>query len=101
MLRQLNLDFDHLPLHLKQFSGSDFVPKFDYTRLKAQIKDIYELMKDKKWRTLKEISQATGHEKANCSAQLRNLRKENFGSHTIDKRPRGDRSQGLYEYALI
>ena len=37
---------------------------------------------------------------ASISAQLRHLRKEKFGSYNIEKRPRGDRSNGLWEYRL-
>jgi len=32
---------------------------------------------------------------------LRHLRKDRFGSHVVEKQPRGDRSHGLFEYRLI
>lgn len=83
------------------FNGSDYNRKFDHSRLKGQALDIFNLMKDEKFRTLDEIAQATNHPHASISAQLRHLRKERFGSHIVDKQSRGDRSNGLYEYQLI
>ncbi len=58
-------------------------------------------MKDSRWRTLPEIENATGDPAASISAQLRHLRKEKFGSHTVNKRHRGDESKGYYEYQVI
>jgi hypothetical protein len=58
-------------------------------------------MADGRWRTLAEIEAATGDPQASISAQLRHLRKRRFGSSVVERRPRGDRSAGLYEYALI
>lgn len=84
-----------------KFNGSDYVPEFDDERLKGQIKKIYELMIDGKWRTLSEIEQLTNYAQASISAQLRHLRKEGFGSHIINKRNRGIREKGLFEYQLI
>lgn len=82
------------------FNGSDYVPKFDDTRLRGQIKDIYELMKDGKFRTLREISDLTGHPEASVSAQIRHLKKARHGSHVVNKQPRGEREKGLWEYQL-
>ena len=84
-----------------RFNGSDYVPEFDNKRLTGQIKRIYELMKDGRYRTLKEIEDATGDPQASISAQIRHLKKTRFGSHTVNKRRRGDPTQGLFEYQLI
>ncbi len=83
-----------------KFNGSDYVPEFDDERLKGQIKKIYELMIDGEWRTLSEIEQLTNFGQASISAQLRHLRKERFGNHTVNKRNRGVREKGLFEYQL-
>lgn len=103
MSTQPTFDFD---LELKgpgtsHFDGPAYEPKHDFARLTGQIRDIYQCMKDKRWRTLDEIHQATGHPHASISAQLRHLRKVKFGENTVDKRSRGDRGNGLYEYRLI
>ena len=82
------------------FDGPVYVPRFDYARLTGQIERVYNLICDGEWRTLSEIERATGDPAASVSAQLRHLRKVKFGSHTINKRPRGDRYSGLWEYQL-
>jgi DNA-binding transcriptional regulator GbsR (MarR family) len=84
-----------------RFDGSDYNPVFDNERLTGQIKDIYKLMIDGKWRTLGEIETETNYPQASISAQLRHLRKARFGSHILNKRNRGDRNKGLFEYQLL
>ena len=84
-----------------RFNGPEYVPQWDKERLTGQIYRIARLMIDGRWRTLEEIASATGDPPASISAQLRHLRKERFGSHTINRRPRGDRAHGLFEYQLI
>ncbi len=69
----------------------------DARRLTGQILRIHELISDGRWRTLAEIEAETGDPQASISAQLRNLRKARFGSHTIERRRRGP---GTYEYRL-
>ena len=83
------------------FNGSDYDPKHDDIRLTGQIARVYHCMKDSKWRTLDELAAETGDPHASVSAQLRHLRKDRFGGHTVEKQPRGDRSHGLFEYRLI
>lgn len=89
-----------IDLFNNDFNGSNYVREFDHSRLKGQALDIFNLMKDNKWRTLDEIADHTGHPHASISAQLRHLRKPKFGSHVVDKQSRGDRAKGLYEYSL-
>ena len=84
-----------------QFSGSDYTPAFDQERLTGQIRRVFDVMKDGKWRTLREIEDVTGDGQASISAQIRNLKKPEFGGWPIDKRTRGDRRSGLWEYSLI
>lgn len=83
------------------FDGPDYEPAIDYTRLTGQILRIWEAMKDQHWRTLGEISRLTRDPESSISAQLRHLRKPKFGSHQVNRRRRGDRSQGLFEYQVI
>jgi hypothetical protein len=85
----------------RRFAGDDYDPKHDDARLTGQIERVFELMKDGRWRTLGEIETATGDPQASISAQLRHLRKARFGGHDVEKRPRGDRDRGLYEYRLL
>lgn len=84
-----------------RFDGPEYSAEFDDERLTGQIKRVWEAMKDSKWRTLSEIEQLTGDPQASISAQLRHLRKKRFGSHEVNKRNRGDRSFGLFEYQVV
>ena len=84
-----------------RFDGSDYDPRYDKARLTGQILRIFKAIKDGSWNTLVEIQDLTGDPQASISAQLRNLRKERFGSYLIEKRYRGDRANGLWEYRLI
>ena len=83
-----------------KFDGSDYEHEHDFVRLSGQIQRVYDAIKDGDWYTLDEINKITGDPHASISAQLRNLRKERFGSHVIDKRYKGSRSNGLWEYSL-
>lgn len=82
------------------FNGPVYEPAHDQARLTGQILRVFNLMEDGAWRTLPEIEAATGDPQASISAQLRHLRKPRFGAHVVEKRPRGDRSSGLWEYQL-
>lgn len=84
-----------------RFNGATYDWRYDNARLTRQYYRIFRLMKDSKWRTLTEISWYTGDPPASISAQLRHMRKERFGSHTVNKRVHGDRYNGLYEYQLV
>jgi len=83
-----------------RFDGDDYDPVHDDVRLTGQIMRVFDTMKDGVYRTLKEISAITKDPEASISAQLRHLRKPRFGSHLIEKRSRGERRHGLYEYKL-
>lgn len=83
------------------FDGDCFDQDLDGARLTKQIDKIRTLMFDGKWRTLREISKETGAPEASASAHLRDLRKERFGSHTVNKRRKGDPKNGLWEYQVV
>ena len=81
-----------------RFDGPEYIPARDQKRLTGQAERIFNLMADGKWRSLPEIARETGDPEASVSAQLRNLRKERFGSHTVNRR---HIYSGLFEYQLI
>lgn len=83
-----------------RFAGATYNPAYDDKRLEKQLGRVYECMADGQWRTLTEISQQTHDPEASISAQLRHLRKPHFGSYIVNRRHRGDRAIGLYEYQL-
>jgi DNA-binding MarR family transcriptional regulator len=91
----------NLELENVKFDGSDIDSEKDNLRLAGQLKVIYDLVKDGKYRTLREIEDETNYPQSSISAQLRNLRKERYGSFNIEKRSRGDRENGLFEYRIV
>jgi len=84
-----------------RFNGPDYDPVQDNARLNNQMNRVFECMKDGVWRTLSEIEELIGDPQSSISAQLRHLRKERFGKHTVNRRSRGNRAHGLYEYQLV
>jgi len=80
------------------FNGADYVPERDWERLTTQIGRVFTCMKDERWRTLREIADATHDPEASVSAQLRHLRKVRFGSHTVNRKYL---KRGLYSYQVI
>lgn len=85
----------------KAFSGSDYIQELDSKRLSGQLRRIFELMNDGKWRSLREISEITGYGEASVSAQLRNLRKSEFGNFIVEKNRSGNPESGLFLYRIV
>ncbi|PPD48352.1 MAG: hypothetical protein CTY14_01990 [Methylotenera sp.] len=81
-----------------RFNGADYKHDRDSARLTNQYIDIFKLMADGEFRSLSKIAALTGHHESSISAQLRHMRKERFGSHTVNKKHKGN---GLFEYQLI
>ena len=78
--------------------GTTYIPERDYDRLNAQHLRVYDAMKDKQWRTLKQIHWITGDPEASVSARLRDFRKKRFGKHFVQRR---HIEGGLWEYRLF
>ena len=91
---------EQLNIFEQRFNGSDYVPSLDMIRLTGQILRIFDCMKDGKFRTLREISDVVNAGESSVSANIRNLRKNRFGGHTITKQRRGEPTNGLWEYKL-
>lgn len=86
--------------HPPSRGGETFDHEFDAERLAGQHARVYSLMEDGRWRTLDEIAALTGDPPASVSARLRDFRKPRFGAHAVERRARGGRERGLYEYRL-
>ena len=80
-----------------RFDGDDYDDRRDRARLVGQIKRVFDCVKDGQWRTVQQIAEATGDPETSVSAQLRNLRKDRFGGHNVEKRHEGN---GLYLYRI-
>jgi len=92
---QATIDDFQMPL---RFDGDDYQPERDDVRLTGQLLRVYFIMSMGHWRTLPELEALTGDPQASISAQLRHLRKDRFGGHTVEREYIGD---GLYRYRLI
>jgi hypothetical protein len=77
--------------------GSTYDHERDGKRLHKQHNRVFALMKDGNWRTLGQIAVGTGDPEASVSARLRDLRKDRFGAHGVERRSCGN---GLFEYRL-
>jgi hypothetical protein len=83
------------------FDGETYEPEHDQARLTGQMARVWEVMRDGTWRTFHEIQEQTGDRSdAAISARLRDLRKTEFGGYTVERRSRGDRARGLWEYRV-
>lgn len=74
-------------------------------RLGQQLVHVKAVMSDGQWRTLGKIKEDL--DRAGCyasepsiSARLRDLRKSEFGGHTVERK-RVPGKQGLYQYRLV
>lgn len=94
-------ELEQIAQQMPHFDGATYRPADDHVRLTGQIARVFALMRDGEWRTLAEIAQHVHDPEASISARLRDLRKDKFGGHTLERRHRGPKSDGLYEYRLI
>jgi hypothetical protein len=79
--------------------GPAYVEKIDGQRIRQQLIAIREYMLDGQWRSLHEISTKLSYPEASISAQLRHLRKPQFGGYTVEKRRRTE-GAGTWEYRV-
>lgn len=79
--------------------GPAYDEKTDGKRVRTQMECIRDYMTQAGWRTLQEIAKATRYPESSISAQLRHLKKPQFGAYLLEKRRRGPRS-GTWEYRL-
>ena len=84
----------------KEFHGDGYEEKFDRIRLRGQMARVYNLMSDGIFRTHTEIKNLIGGSENGIAAALRALRQKVWGSHIVNKRRRGTKSRGLWEYSL-
>ena len=64
--------------------GPAFVEQLDGVRIRGQLVRLLEYMQDGAWRTLPEITSATGIPESSASADLRHLRKPEHGGWIIE-----------------
>jgi hypothetical protein len=81
-----------------RFDGDTYVPEIDAERLGTQAKAVFDVMRDGRWRTLREIAVETNYPEASVSARLRDFRKRKFGASVVERERLGG---GLFRYRLI
>ena len=79
------------------FDGKTYNPQRDRQRLSGQLSQVYQIMSDYQWHSLKEIATRCSGSEAGVSARLRDLRKARFGGFIVKKRCIDN---GLWEYCL-
>jgi hypothetical protein len=70
-----------------------------FGRLDGDVGRVLEAMKDGGRYTLRQLSASLDIPEASCSARIRDLRKQEFGSHVIEKHALGGRRG--YAYRLV
>lgn len=83
-----------------RFDGETYEPAKDQKRLKGQLLRVYNVMLDGEWHTLEWLATACQGSVPSVSARLRDLRKERFGAHTIERK-RSETIKGLFLYRMI
>jgi hypothetical protein len=66
--------------------GATFVRARDGKRLNAQAQRVFDVMRDGRWRSLDEIANEAKAPQASVSARLRDLRKDRFGGHAVERK---------------
>lgn len=80
--------------------GGPGVTAEDAIRLTGQVGKIYERLSDLKYHSLADLAAYAGASEAGASARIRDLRKAQWGHHTIvRRRVVGERAR--YEYRLV
>lgn len=82
----------------RAFDGKTYEPKRDFDRLTGQLQKVRAFMSDGQWHTLEQIQSICGGTEAAISARLRDLRKEKYGSHNVERR---HVNRGLFEYRVV
>lgn len=84
------------------FDGETIDGALDGARLERLLDRVRDYMLSGEWRTLADIQAACGGTEASVSARLRDLRKDRFGGHQVDRRrvPGTDPRSGLWHYRV-
>jgi hypothetical protein len=88
------------PTLASRFPGEAFDAEHDLARLTGQLLRVHNVMARGGWWTVAEIAARTGDPQPSVQAQVGHLRKAKFGAYLVERRHRGDRSAGLFEYRL-
>ena len=82
-----------------RFGGVTYEPAKDEVRLTKSLQKVKDILSEGRWITLDELARRAGCLQTSASARIRDLKKESFGSHKIEKK-RSEVSDGLWLYRL-
>ena len=89
-----------------RFDGATYDEALDKPRLAGQLGAVYDVMSSGRWYTLGELALEVTNllgshaSEASVSARIRDLRKERFGSHTMERK-RDEQKVGLWLYRMV
>lgn len=78
--------------------GVTFDPRRDADRLNKQMRAVWDVMKDGRWRIPAQMEQEIHAPWASISARLRDFRKDKFGGLDVERRYLDN---GVWEYRLV
>ena len=81
------------------FDGETYEPVRDQKRLSGQLLRVYEAMKDGNWHTIMELAERAHGSPQSISARIRDLRKDRFGAHDVERK-RDSVREGVWLYRL-
>lgn len=79
------------------FDGETYDAARDGARLGRQLAAVLDMMRDGRWHTLAELSQACEGSEPSVSARIRDIRKAKFGAYAIE---REYIANGIWRYRL-
>lgn len=83
-------------------AGTTFSRDLDGKRLNKQAQDVWNVMQDGAWYTLRQLSELTGHPEASISARFRDFSKPEFQSRELNWHTEKERvSRGTWRYRLL
>ena len=82
------------------FDGYTYDPAKDGERLTTLQQRVMRTMASGRWYTLRELQTICGGSETSISARIRDCRKAQWGSHTVERRRRGDQKSGVWIYRL-
>ena len=98
MPQQMTLNFQKRARRRRTF-GAAYEPKIDAKRLVNQHARIKTFMLEHSWCTLAELAGILDYPEGSISAQIRHLKKPQFGSYKVEKRRRNSEG-GTWEYRV-
>lgn len=86
------------PSATPDFDGETYDRERDHTRLSSALERVKAILSDGQWHSIAEVADRANISPAATSARFRDLRKEKFGGHTVERRNLGG---GFWQYRLV